>query len=89
MDVKTIVGISAGVLTALATLPQIIKIIQDKKAQAISPLMFFVLLAGNGLWCWYGLLLHEWPMIITNAFSVGCDGLMVFLNYKYAKKKKA
>lgn len=86
MDTKMIIGIAAGALTALSTLPQIIKIIKEKKTQAISPIMFFVLLAGNGLWCWYGLLLEEWPIIVTNAFSVSCDILMILLNYKYAKK---
>ncbi|TCC88069.1 hypothetical protein EZ428_20320 [Pedobacter frigiditerrae] len=86
MDTKTIIGIAAGVLTAVSTLPQIVKIIKEKKAQAISPIMFFVLLAGNALWVWYGLFLKEWPIIITNAFSVLCDILMIVLNYKYAKK---
>lgn len=86
MDTKTIIGIAAGVLTAVSTLPQIVKVIKDKKAQAISPIMFFVLLVGNSLWVWYGLLLQEWPIIITNAFSVVCDILMIVLNYKYAKK---
>ncbi|RZK54971.1 MAG: hypothetical protein EOO91_15005 [Pedobacter sp.] len=86
MDTKTIIGIAAGVLTAVSTLPQIVKVIKDKKAQDISPIMFFVLLGGNSLWVWYGLLLEEWPIIITNAFSVCCDLLMIILNYKYEKK---
>jgi MtN3 and saliva related transmembrane protein len=86
MDFKTIIGIAAGVLTAVSTLPQIIKTLKEKKAQAISPVMFFVLLGGNALWCWYGFLLNEWPIIVTNAFSVICDCLMIVLNYKYEKK---
>ncbi len=86
MDLKTIIGISAGVLTAVSSIPQIIKIIKDKKAQAVSPVMFFVLLAGNGLWCWYGLLIDELPIVITNAFSVMCDIALIVLNYKYSKK---
>ncbi|RZJ99230.1 MAG: hypothetical protein EOO46_22765 [Flavobacterium sp.] len=48
--------------------------------------MYFVLLAGNALWFWYGMILSEWPIVITNAFSVICDILMIILNYKYAKK---
>ena len=86
MDIKIIVGVSAGVLTAVSSLPQIFKVLKDKKAQAVSPLMFFVLLAGNGLWCWYGILLGEVPIIATNAFSFVCDIIMIVLNYKYSKK---
>ena len=85
MELKTIIGLSAGVLTAVSSIPQIIKIIKDKKAQAVSPGMFFVLLAGNGLWCWYGLLINEFPIVITNAFSVVCDIVLIVLNYKYSK----
>ncbi|MFA6276817.1 MAG: SemiSWEET family transporter [Pedobacter sp.] len=86
MDVKTIIGFSAGILTAISSVPQIVKILKEKKAQAVSPLMFFVLLAGNLLWCWYGVLLNELPIILTNAFSAVCDIFMIVLNYKYSKK---
>lgn len=86
MDVKTIIGFSAGILTAISSIPQIVKVLKDKKAQAVSPLMFFVLLAGNLLWCWYGVVLNELPIILTNAFSATCDIVMIILNYKYSKK---
>lgn len=87
MDIKTIIGISAGLLTAISAIPQIVKILKEKKAQAVSPGMFYVLLAGNLLWCWYGTLLNELPIILTNAFSVLCDIAMIGLNYKYSKKE--
>ena len=89
MDLKFIVGISAGIFTAVSTIPQIIKVIRDKKASDISPLMFMVLLAGNTLWCWYGVMLSDLPIIITNAFSSICDVLMIVLNYRYSNGKKA
>ncbi|SOD13970.1 SemiSWEET family sugar transporter [Pedobacter xixiisoli] len=86
MDNTLLIGFAAGVLTAISTIPQIIKLIRDKKAQDVSPVMYFVLLAGNALWCYYGLLLDELPIIVTNAFSVVCDMLMIILNYRYSKK---
>lgn len=86
MEMKTIIGISAGVLTAVSALPQIIKILKEKRVESVSPGMFFVLLIGNGLWCWYGWLLTDLPILITNAFSVVCDLTMIILNYHYTKK---
>lgn len=86
MEAKLIIGIAAGVLTAVSSLPQIFKVIKDKKAQAVSPWMFFVLLAGNGLWVWYGVLLKELPITLTNGFSVVCDLVMIYLNFRYSKK---
>lgn len=85
MDIKTIVGIIAGILTAVASLPQIFKVLKEKKAQSVSPAMFAMLLAGNGMWFWYGLLLNEIPIMATNAFSFLCAGTMIFLNYRYSR----
>ncbi|RZK47170.1 MAG: hypothetical protein EOO94_01260, partial [Pedobacter sp.] len=81
METKTIIGLLAGILTAASTLPQIFKILKEKKVKAVSPVMYFVLLAGNSLWCWYGIMLGELPIIITNAFSAVCDVVMLALNY--------
>lgn len=86
MEIKTVIGICAGLLTAVSAVPQIVKIIKEKKAQSVSPVMFYVLLAGNLLWCWYGVLLTELPILLTNAFSVLCDVAMIVLNYKYSRK---
>ncbi len=85
MDIKTIVGITAGVLTAASSLPQIIKIIKEKEVEAVSPFMFFVLLAGNGLWVYYGVLINDIPIICTNMIAILLDLTMIFLNYRYSK----
>jgi MtN3 and saliva related transmembrane protein len=87
MEINTVIGISAGTLTAVSALPQVFKILKDKKAADVSPWMFAVLLAGNGAWVWYGILLAEWPIIITNAFSFCVDILMIVLNFRYSGKK--
>ncbi|AZI26601.1 MULTISPECIES: SemiSWEET family sugar transporter [Pedobacter] len=83
MDLKLIIGITAGVLTALAITPQIVKTFQTKKAANVSPFMFIVLLTGNGLWFYYGMLIMDWPILITNAFSFSMDILMLILKYRY------
>lgn len=89
MDLKTVIGISAGILTAASGIPQIVKIWKDKKAQAVSPVMLFVLLAGNSLWCWYGAMLGDIPILVTNAFSIVCDITLIVLNFKYSDPDKS
>ncbi|RZJ99231.1 MAG: hypothetical protein EOO46_22770 [Flavobacterium sp.] len=37
MEMKIIIGVAAGVLTAVSAVPQIVKLIKDKKAKAVSP----------------------------------------------------
>jgi MtN3 and saliva related transmembrane protein len=62
-DYSLYIGIGAGICTAISLLPQLIKIIKDKKAEDISFLMLFVLLTGVGGWIWYGLLKKDYPII--------------------------
>ena len=88
MPVPTeIVGIAAGICTGIAMLPQLIKIIREKKAEDISFVMLLVLIVGLGGWVWYGLLREDYPIIITNAFSLLVNFAIVFFSYRYRQKK--
>lgn len=86
MDKQLFIGILAGSLTAISATPQIIKVLRTKEVEQVSPLMFLILAAGNATWCWYGILLKDWPIIITNAFSLAMDLAMLILKIVYHKK---
>jgi len=64
------IGIIAGVLTSVAMLPQLIKVLKEKNVEDISAGMLIVLITGLSLWIWYGILKEEWPIILSNAFAV-------------------
>lgn len=83
---KEVIGILAGILTAASLIPQFIKSIQEKKVD-VSALMFMLLIGGNGLWIWYGIQLEALPIIITNAFSLLMDIIMLFLSFWFGKRK--
>jgi MtN3 and saliva related transmembrane protein len=82
------VGIVAGIFTALSLLPQLIKLLREKKAEDISLFFLIVLFIGLGLWVWYGTLRNDWPIIITNCFSLIVNLLMIILGVKYKKQTK-
>lgn len=67
---EILIGIAAGILTSVSMLPQLLKVIKEKDVQALSPVMILVLLAGVSLWIVYGIMKSEWPIILSNAFSV-------------------
>ena len=77
------VGIVAGILTGVSLLPQLIKIIKEKKANSISFGMLAVLLAGLCVWIVYGILKKDYPIIVTNSFSLLTNIVMVVLTIKY------
>ena len=77
------VGIAAGILTGVSLLPQLIKIIKEKKANSISFVMLAVLLAGLCVWIVYGVLKKDFPIIVTNSFSLLTNIIIVVLTAKY------
>jgi MtN3 and saliva related transmembrane protein len=85
MNFTQILGIAAGILTSVSQVPQLVKILKEKKADDVSPMMLVILMAGLGLWATYGILKEDWPIIITNAFSFLLNGVVLIFRYKYAK----
>ena len=67
---ENVLGIVAGVLTSAAMIPQLIKVLREKNVDDLSWVMLLVLITGVSLWIWYGVLKNEWPIILSNAFSV-------------------
>jgi MtN3 and saliva related transmembrane protein len=85
-NLSLIIGISAGVLTAVSMLPQVFKTIKTKKAEHVSPLMLIILICGVSLWIAYGILKNDLPIIFTNGFSVIVNLCMLFLRWRYRNK---
>jgi len=85
-DYSLYVGIGAGICTAISLLPQLIKIIKEKKADDISYFMLFILLCGIGGWIWYGVLKEDYPIIITNGFSFIVNLLIIGSSIRYKTK---
>lgn len=77
------IGIVAGVFTSISLLPQLIKILREKRAEDISYGMLAVLLVGLACWIWYGILREDLPIIVTNSFSVFINLLVIFFTIKY------
>jgi MtN3 and saliva related transmembrane protein len=85
-DYSLYVGIAAGICTAISLLPQLIKIIKEKKANDISYFMLFILLVGLGGWIGYGVVKEDYPIIITNAFSFIVNLSIIGFSIKYKTK---
>ena len=80
-------GIAAGICTGISLLPQLFKIIREKKAEDISYTMLAVLITGLSGWVWYGLRKNDLPIIFTNSFAVLVNLLMIIFSAKYKNKK--
>ena len=87
METTQIIGFIAGIFTGISLLPQLIKIIKEKKTEDISTWMLLRLMGGLALWITYGVLINNLPIIITNSFSMVVNVLITFLRFRFKKKK--
>jgi MtN3 and saliva related transmembrane protein len=88
-DISQYVGIGAGACTAVSLLPQLYKIIKEKKADDISYFMLAILLAGLGGWIWYGFIKMDYPILITNIFSFVVNVIIIIFSVKYKDSSQA
>jgi len=75
-----VLGLIAGGLTSIASMPQLIKVLKTKNVEDISWLMLVILVTGLSLWVWYGIEQNELPIILSNAFAVLVN-LTLFICY--------
>jgi MtN3 and saliva related transmembrane protein len=83
-----IVGITAGICTSIALLPQLIKLRKHKKAEDISLFYLVILFVGLSLWVWYGVLREDIPIMVTNGFSLVINGIIIVLGVRYKRNRK-
>jgi MtN3 and saliva related transmembrane protein len=80
------VGIAAGFCTAISLLPQVIKMVKQRKAEDISIVYLLILLVGLILWIVYGFLRKDIPVIATNSLSLVINLTTIVLGIKYKKE---
>ncbi len=83
MELVTILGLTAGVLTTWAFLPQVIKTWKLKETRDISLLMYIILCTGVLLWLIYGLFIRDLPVILANSFTLVLASIVLFFKLKY------
>ena len=88
MTLISIVGIAASVLTATSLIPQLLKIIKEKKAENVSVGLVLILFGGLALWIYYGVLKKDLIIIISNSFSFIVNLALAILALKYKGRAK-
>lgn len=85
MDWIQILGLSAGTITAITFLPQVIKIWQTKSVKDLSLYMLLLLMLGVTMWLVYGILLKNTAIIYTNSAVLLMSFIMLYFKLKYNK----
>ena len=76
-------GYVGATLTTLSFLPQAVKTIRSRDTRGISLGMYVVFTIGVGFWFGYGVALHSWPMIVSNAITFVLAATILGLKLKH------
>jgi MtN3 and saliva related transmembrane protein len=79
------VGLVAGVLTGIAFIPQVVRIVRTRSAHDISWWMFSIFSVGVALWLWYGIMLQALPVIFANGFTLTMAMTILFLKWRFGR----
>jgi MtN3 and saliva related transmembrane protein len=83
MAIEILVSAVAATLTTAAFVPQALHIIRHKDTRAISLYMYVAFATGVLLWLVFGLLIANWPIIVSNAITFGLALAIIAMKLKY------
>jgi MtN3 and saliva related transmembrane protein len=76
------IGNAAAVLTSIAFVPQVLKILKTRNTSGISLIMYALFVSGVALWLWWGTLTGARPVIIANAVTLALSGAVLLLKIR-------
>jgi len=83
MDLASVIGGVAGMLTTIAFVPQVMKTYKSKTAKDLSLSMFSIFCSGVLLWLVYGILRQDWPIVVTNTFTLMLSGILLYFKFTF------
>ena len=88
-DVITLLGFTAGAVTSVGFIPQLIRGYRTKKLQDISYWMPLVLAGGMLLWLIYGALRSDIAIMVANSFGVSSNVLLIAMKKWYSLRGRS
>ena len=77
MDAAAVIGTLAALASITSFTPQAWKIIKSRQTKDLSAIMYGITVFGFALWTAYGVLLGQWPIIVTNTVCLGLSGFIL------------
>jgi MtN3 and saliva related transmembrane protein len=66
----SVLGGFAAIASTVSFVPQAVKIIRSRQTKDISAGMYAITVTAFALWCAYGVLLGQWPLIAANSICL-------------------
>jgi MtN3 and saliva related transmembrane protein len=89
MDPTSLVGYAATLCSISSFVPQAWKVIRTRETAAISTGMYVITVLGFALWFAYGILLGQWPLILTNGTCLLLSGFILAMKLLPRRRREA
>ncbi len=89
MITVTVIGSLAAMASTASFAPQAWKIIKSRNTTDISAGTYMFTVTGFSLWIAYGVMLGEWPLIVTNTICLVFSGFILTMKLLPRRKKNA
>jgi len=76
IEISVLVGAVASIASVSSFAPQAWKVIRTRDTSSLSSAMYGLTVVGFSLWFAYGIMLGQWPLIVTNGI---CFALSAFI----------
>jgi MtN3 and saliva related transmembrane protein len=83
-----VIGYIAACLTTFSFLIQAVKSFKTKDLSGISLGMYSMFASGVALWLVYGLIIENWPLILTNALTLAFALSILIMKIHQTNSKK-
>lgn len=77
------IGTAAGLVSMVSFVPQLIKIVRERRAEGVSLRTYLITVTGFVLWIGYGVLAGSWPVAVSNTVNVLLSGAILTLKWRY------
>ena len=78
-----LIGLAGAALSTLCWLPQVMKAVREKETRALSLSATAGFTGGVWLWLIYGLAIHDWPLIGSNAVTLALRAVILAAKLRY------
>jgi len=83
MNVESMVGFAAGVLSTVAFVPQVWQVWKSRSARDLSLPMYLIFTTGVALWLAYGLMTGATPVVAANAVTLLLAGAVLVMKIRF------
>lgn len=83
MDGIQILGLGAGALTTISFVPQVIKTWKSRSAEDLSLITFLLFWTGVLLWCIYGVVEKDIPVMVANLLTLVLASVLLFFKWRF------